>query len=127
MYSGNNEKTDKVINDIQFQFDNILSRIFHNDEKLKMFLQKVRSIKDEVAPDIPSDTVRNNKDAEFETMLGVPKPKTIDICAPGGIRNKGCGRGKRLIGGGERAVKNARAKRKCRGCKELTNHVDRNG
>ncbi|KAJ9535084.1 hypothetical protein OSB04_un001840 [Centaurea solstitialis] len=126
LYSGNNEKTDKLINDIQFQFDSILSRIFCNDEKLELVLQKVRSIKDEVAPDIPSDTVGNNKDAEFETMLGVPKATTIDIRASEGIRNKGCGRGKRLIGGGERVVRNAHAKRKCRGCKELTNHDIRN-
>lgn len=123
MNSGINQHSDKLINDIQYEFDQILSRIYGDDDKLALFLEKMCSIKDEVAPETFSHIGVANKEAEFEKLLGVSKPKSIEVRAPEGIRNKGCGTGKRLIGGGEKAIKN---KRKCRGCGELTNHDSRN-
>ena len=86
----------------------------------------MRSIKDEVAPDIFSHDRATNKDAEFEKFLGVSKPDKIDVRAVGGIKNKGCGTGKRLESGSEKAIKNARHKRKCKSCGQSTNHDSRN-
>lgn len=122
---GSNERSDQLTNDIQFEFDQIMSRAYGDEEKLELFLKKVRLIKSEFPTDVISEK-GSTKDAYFEMLLGVSKPTNIDVRAPEGIRNKGCGTGKRLQSGGERAMKNVRHQRKCKACNEFTNHDSRN-
>ncbi|KAJ9553283.1 hypothetical protein OSB04_017328 [Centaurea solstitialis] len=117
-----NEETDKLTNDIQYEFDQILNRIYGDDDKLSLFWKRC----DEVAPDIFSHDNVVNKPAEFERVLGVSKPDKIDVRAVEGISNKGSGTGKRLTSSKERAIKNAQKKRKCKSCGLSTNHDSRN-
>ncbi|KAJ9565886.1 LOW QUALITY PROTEIN: hypothetical protein OSB04_001852 [Centaurea solstitialis] len=122
---GSNERSDQLTNDIQFEFDQIMSKSYGDEEKLELFLKKVRLIKSEFPTDVISEK-GSTKDAYFEKFFGVSKPTNIDVRAPEGIRNKGCGTGKRLQSGGERAMKSARYQRKCKACNEFTNHDSRN-
>lgn len=126
MHPKSNLEADKLTNDIQYEFDQILNRIYGDNDKLLLFLEKVRSIKDEVAPDVFSHDNVVNKAAEFEKFLGVSKPDKIDVRAVEDISNKGCGTGKRLTSGKERAIKNAQKKRKCKSCGLSNKHDSRN-
>ncbi|KAI3769465.1 hypothetical protein L6452_00568 [Arctium lappa] len=85
---GSNERSNRLTNDMQFVFDQILSRVYGDEDKLELFLEKVRSIKSKIVPDIPSDNGIVNKDVDFEKLLGVSKPTTIEIRAPEGVRKK---------------------------------------
>ncbi|KVH87882.1 hypothetical protein Ccrd_024804 [Cynara cardunculus var. scolymus] len=98
-----------------------------DEEKLTAFLDNIRSWKSNLLSGVSEKLDFTNKDDVLQSLVGVPRPEKIDILPPQGIRNKGCGTSKRLIGAGERAMtKSKRPKRLCRGCKELVHHDIRN-
>ncbi|XP_024966057.1 protein FAR1-RELATED SEQUENCE 5-like [Cynara cardunculus var. scolymus] len=63
----------------------------------------------------------------IKEFLGVSQPENIDVLPPTGIRNKGCGTGKRLISAVEEAITyGKKQKRKCRLCRQMAIHDSRN-
>ncbi|XP_024990705.1 uncharacterized protein LOC112524992 [Cynara cardunculus var. scolymus] len=64
---------------------------------------------------------------EIQKLLCVSEPESVDMLPPTGIRNRGCGTGKRLVGMSERASINAKKpKRLCRTCEKMGWHDSRN-
>lgn len=95
--------------------------------KLAAFVEEIKVIKNRIFQDLPNDPNSKNKGAEFEEIIGQPEPDSVSVVAPQGIRNKGCGTSRRLIGPGEKAkVKSKKKKRKCNFCGKLSYHDSRN-
>ncbi|XP_024974727.1 protein FAR1-RELATED SEQUENCE 5-like [Cynara cardunculus var. scolymus] len=65
--------------------------------------------------------------SSIKEFLGVSQPETVDVLPPTGIRNKGCGTGKRLISAAEKAIPNGKKQnKKCRLCGQMATHDSRN-
>ncbi|KAD6119112.1 hypothetical protein E3N88_10383 [Mikania micrantha] len=63
----------------------------------------------------------NQKMKELKRELVDNFPETINLLPPHGIRNKGCGTNRRLVGPGEKAFENSKKNpRMCRSCNQLT-------
>ncbi|KAI3825568.1 hypothetical protein L1987_07059 [Smallanthus sonchifolius] len=77
----------------------------------------------------PNEPDYNKKISVIGDLIGQSQPGNILYTAPQGIRNKGCGMSRRLIGPGEKAVEKSKKKnpRLCRTCfKWVTDHDSRN-
>ncbi|KAJ9543978.1 hypothetical protein OSB04_023685 [Centaurea solstitialis] len=113
--------------DAQSSLDYMLMNLKNDKQKLIEFVKKIQSMKDEIDEVIPYQTRLQKKNEIIRSFVGIDKPVEVTVHPPTGIRNKGCGRGNRLIGAGEKAAKkNERNKRKCRHCEEMVNHDSRN-
>ncbi|XP_024995898.1 protein FAR1-RELATED SEQUENCE 2-like [Cynara cardunculus var. scolymus] len=118
---------DKYIIDVYSKVDDIIS-IARNDKALLSRLEKTLDkflvdIEKEVSYEDPSqqkmDAIRDH--------LGVSIPDDVDILPPSGIRNKGCGTGKRLVSVYEKIQSaSKKTRQKCATCGQRTGHDSRN-
>ena len=68
-----------------------------------------------------------DKAEALRECYGVDAPDDVGIFPPPGIRNKGCGKGKRLVGALEKVkIKCKKPKRLCRSCNDMAHHDSRN-
>ncbi|XP_024968737.1 protein FAR1-RELATED SEQUENCE 5-like [Cynara cardunculus var. scolymus] len=117
----------RIINDTYEIVDDVLDILRNDKEKLESFVVKLREMRDDVAKDRTYEPSMKRKERGIEQILGFTRPDNIEIHPATGIRNKGCGTSKRLIGAAEKAaVNSSRPKRMCRGCNMLSNHDIRN-
>lgn len=59
----------------------------------------------------------------MESLLGVSEPSVVNFQVPKGIRNKGCGSGKRLQSNRDKVIaKSLKPKRLCKRCSEHASH-----
>ncbi|KAJ9553433.1 hypothetical protein OSB04_017478 [Centaurea solstitialis] len=88
-----------------------------------MYGEVLEDLKQKVGgTDLTFLSAKDKADA-FCDCYGIEQPEDVDIFAPIGIRNKGCGKGKRLKGTMEKATnKCSSSKRLCRSCGEHANH-----
>lgn len=117
----------RISYDAQASLDYILMSLRNDKKKLKEFADKIHSMKAEIDVNIPYKSSLEKKNDSIRNLIGVNQPERIDIQPPSGIRNKGCGTGKRLIGAGEKAAKkNQKTKRLCRNYQKIGYHDSRN-
>ncbi|KVI01608.1 Zinc finger, SWIM-type [Cynara cardunculus var. scolymus] len=117
----------RIINDTYDVIDDVLDILRDNKEKLESFVPTIKELRDDLAKDRTYEPSMKRKECGIVQILGFPRPDNTEIHLATGIRNKGCGTSKILIGAVEKAaVKSSRAKRMCSGCKLLSNHDIRN-
>lgn len=121
-----NEKRTKLVHEGRAAFDHRISMLSNDDDKLEEYVKQLVELKKEIDASMPSKILQN-KDSLMESIVGVSKPDVIEIHNPTGIRNKGCGTGKRLKSRVEKAInENTKPKRLCRRCNEIGRHDSRN-
>ncbi|XP_024990734.1 uncharacterized protein LOC112525021 [Cynara cardunculus var. scolymus] len=117
----------RIINDTYDVVDNVLDILRDDKEKLESFVATLKKMRDDVAKDRIYEPSMKCKQRGIEHILGFKRPYNIEIHPATGIRNKGCGTSKRLIGVAEKAtVNSSMPKRMCSGCKLMSNHDIRN-
>ncbi|XP_022032054.1 protein FAR1-RELATED SEQUENCE 5-like [Helianthus annuus] len=79
-------------------------RVRGNIEKLQELSNQIQAIKDKLFSEIPYDHSINKKDVVIEDVIAHKQPAEVCCTAPRKIRNKGCGKHKRTIGPGEKAI-----------------------
>ncbi|XP_035837194.1 protein FAR1-RELATED SEQUENCE 5-like [Helianthus annuus] len=90
-------------------------RLRDDSVKLAWFVEQIRAIKNTIFEEVTTDPSSKNKGGVFEELIGESQPDSVSFVAPQGIRNKGCGTSRRLIGPGEKAkVKSKKKKRNCK-------------
>ncbi|KAJ9547566.1 hypothetical protein OSB04_020109 [Centaurea solstitialis] len=104
--------------------ERIFGRIRNEQTLLDKFVEQLRVWDEELESQLPfKSAVERTKD-DIEELLGVSDPDDVNFVGPAGIRNKGCGKGKRLKGVYEEEAK--KPMQKCRVCKKKTHHDSRN-
>lgn len=117
----------KLCYDAQSCLDYMLMNLQNDKDKLREVVKKIQDMRAEVDAVIPYQTRSEKKKETIRNLIGIDQPDEIATHPPTGIRNKGCGRGKRLIGAGEKAAKNnEKHKRLCRNCQQMEYHDSRN-
>ncbi|KAJ9562243.1 hypothetical protein OSB04_007403 [Centaurea solstitialis] len=126
-YGDLDEEQEKMFNEVLCTVENCLGRLRCHKEELARFTESVRILKKQVDVSFPNENASSSKVDTIVDLIGVSQPDNVEIYPPTGIRNKGCGKGKRLVGAGEVASNKAsRHKRLCRSCGKLVNHDSRN-
>ncbi|XP_024962514.1 protein FAR1-RELATED SEQUENCE 5-like [Cynara cardunculus var. scolymus] len=120
-------KKDKSIIDVYSKVDNIIS-IARNDKSiLTRFEQNLDNFTADIEKEVPYEDPSQQKLDAIRDHLGVSIPDDVDILQPSGIRNKGCGTGKRLVSVSEKIqTASKKARRKCATCGKRTGHDSRN-
>ncbi|KAK1414938.1 hypothetical protein QVD17_30704 [Tagetes erecta] len=80
------------------------SRLRGDVKKFELFVDKLKSIQDEIDAETPVEPPENNNSEVFKDFFDVSSPEDITSSAPHDTRNKGWGSKKRKIGAGEKAV-----------------------
>ncbi|XP_076941562.1 uncharacterized protein LOC143611168 [Bidens hawaiensis] len=80
----------RVVRDINIVNDHIINKMVTDMEKLNQFRDYVNDYKEKV-DEVTFDAPRPSRRDRFEELIGVPQPDQINIRAPIGVRNKGCG------------------------------------
>ncbi|KAI3697658.1 hypothetical protein L6452_30753 [Arctium lappa] len=107
-----NGELTRISYDALASLDYIFMSLRNDKETLNEGVDKIHTMKIDVDANIPYQTKLEKKN---DTIRSVNQPEKIDIHPPSGIRNKGYGTGKRLIGAGEKATKNnQKTRRLCR-------------
>lgn len=126
-YGDLDEGQERMFNEVLTAVENCLGKLKGHREELARFCESVHTLKKEVDVCFPSEYGSSSKIDTIVDLIGVSQPENVDVYPPTGIRNKGCGKGKRLVGAGEIASNKAsRHKRICRSCGKLVNHDSRN-
>jgi hypothetical protein len=111
-----------------FIVDNIqqcVDRLRSDEDRLSLLHEKVLQIKDQIFKEVPYDPAHKNKGLVIQEVNHISDPDIIEFEPPAGIRNKGCGTKKRLIGPGEKATANTNKQlRRCSYCGERVNDHD---
>jgi hypothetical protein len=104
-----------------------VDRLSGRVEGLSCFVGKIKELKKEIIEENPRSSNPKRRASMIEDVVGRVDDVDVGLRPPQGIRNKGCGTNRRLIGPGEKAVVNAKkAPRYCRTCNELGYHDTRN-
>ncbi|KVI03283.1 FAR1 DNA binding domain-containing protein [Cynara cardunculus var. scolymus] len=102
-------------------FERILGRVQNEKDILSRFVDQLVDI------ELPLQSHTEETTSSIKEFLGVSQPETVDVLPPTGIRNKGCGTGKRLISAAEKAIPNGKKQnKKCRLCGQMATHDSRN-
>ncbi|KAJ9541390.1 LOW QUALITY PROTEIN: hypothetical protein OSB04_027896, partial [Centaurea solstitialis] len=118
---------ESLINVMYADFDLILSRIRNEMNTLREVSETLSTMKVKYGASFFANNPAKDKAEALKECYGMDAPVDPEIMPAAGIRNKGCGRGKRLIGALEKAVeKNKRPLRMCRVCKTPAHHDSRN-
>ncbi|KAJ9566026.1 hypothetical protein OSB04_001992 [Centaurea solstitialis] len=118
---------ESLINGMYADMDLIVSSVRNDKKTLREASDAVTELKVKYGGCIFSNNPAKDRAEALQECYGVDAPEDPDVLPAAGIRNKGCGRGKRLIGALEKAVeKNKRAKRLCRVCNTHAHHDSRN-
>ncbi|KAJ0704530.1 putative Zinc finger, SWIM-type, MULE transposase domain, FHY3/FAR1 family [Helianthus annuus] len=129
----------RIIDNIQMCTD----RVRCNDDKLEELDRQVQLIKDKIFEEFPSEPSYNKNGVIIEELISHSEPSEVTVIAPKGIRNKGCGKHKRLVGSREKGKQKNKGKsklpfkkkgkskfvkkikkRKCNFCNELVDDHD---
>nr|XP_043625552.1 protein FAR1-RELATED SEQUENCE 5-like [Erigeron canadensis] len=123
-FDNGNVGTQKMVAEASSVFEDCLHLVVNDDEKLKEFLERVKSLKSEVEADMANQPPKK-KNEVISRMMGVEKPDSNEIKNPPVGVYKGCGTVNRIMGGKEKGIKeNNKRKRKCTTCGD-TNHNSR--
>ncbi|XP_024962583.1 protein FAR1-RELATED SEQUENCE 5-like [Cynara cardunculus var. scolymus] len=108
-------------------FERILGRVRNEKHILSKFVDQLEEWDTKIDSELPIQSHAQETTTSIKEFLGVSQPETIDVLPPTGIRNKGCGTGKKLISAAEKAITNGKKlKRKCRLCCQMATHDSRN-
>jgi hypothetical protein len=107
-----------------------VDRLSGRVDGLSCFADKIKELKKEILEDNPAPSSSKRRAVMIEGLIGKVNP--ADGCSgdadpalrpPQGIRNKGCGTNRRLIGPGEKAVETSKKQpRLCRSCMQWCYH-----
>ncbi|KAJ9565625.1 hypothetical protein OSB04_001591 [Centaurea solstitialis] len=115
-----------LINGMYADMDLIVSSVRNDKKTLREASDSVAGLRVKYGACIFSNNPAKDRAEALKDCYG-DAPEDPEVMLAAGIRNKGCGRGKRLIGKLEKAVeKNKRAKRLCRVYGEHAHHDSRN-
>ncbi|KAJ9551304.1 hypothetical protein OSB04_015349 [Centaurea solstitialis] len=115
-----------LINGMYADMDLIVSSVRNDKKTLREASDSVTELRVKYGASMFSNNPAKDRAEALKDCYG-DAPEDPEVMPAAGIRNKGCGRGKRLIGKLEKAVeKNKRAKRLCRVCGEHAHHDSRN-
>ncbi|XP_024965781.1 protein FAR1-RELATED SEQUENCE 5-like [Cynara cardunculus var. scolymus] len=117
----------KSIIDVYSKVDDIIS-IARNDKSILTRLeQTLDNFMVDIEKEVPYEDLSQQKLDAIRDHLGVSIPDDVDILPPSGIRNKGCGTGKRLVSMSEKIQSvSKKTRRKCATCGQRTGHDSRN-
>ncbi|XP_076886156.1 uncharacterized protein LOC143535926 [Bidens hawaiensis] len=110
----------RVVQDINITHDHIINKLVDDMQKLyhyRDYINTYKSTVDEVTFDAPRPSRRDR----FAELTGVTQPDQIHICAPIGVRTKGCGLPIRFRSLREQAISQKQLDkplRTCRICRE---------
>ncbi|KAJ9547351.1 hypothetical protein OSB04_019894 [Centaurea solstitialis] len=108
-------------------FERMVDKVRNEKLLLEKFVDKLTSMDDELDVVVPVKSTADRNNETIQELMGVSDPDDVSIFAPSGIRNKGCGRGKRLVGVRDKAVEKAKKpKRMCRTCQKEVSQDSRN-
>ncbi|KAD3640403.1 hypothetical protein E3N88_29626 [Mikania micrantha] len=111
----------RIVDNIQ----QIVDRIRNDPERLALLDKEMEAIKEKIFQELPYSQINQTKNAIIQELVNVSEPSNIKYTISLGIRNKGCGTNRRLIGPGEKAIINSqKPKRKCRYCNKMVNNHD---
>ncbi|KAD3640385.1 hypothetical protein E3N88_29608 [Mikania micrantha] len=111
----------RIVDNIQQTVD----RIRNDPERLALLDKEMEAIKEKIFQELPYSQINQTKNAIIQELVNVSEPSNIKYTISLGIRNKGCGTNRRLIGPGEKAIINSqKPKRKCRYCNKMVNNHD---
>ncbi|KVI06702.1 FAR1 DNA binding domain-containing protein [Cynara cardunculus var. scolymus] len=96
-----------LINQAISMFDLIIGRVRNDKGALTEFVEQLERLGDEILVDVPILTSTEQKRNDIQELLCVTEPESVDVLPPTGVRNKGCGTRKRLVGMSERVSMNA--------------------
>ncbi|KAJ9566058.1 hypothetical protein OSB04_002024 [Centaurea solstitialis] len=118
---------ESLINVMYADFDLIVSRVRSEMNSLREVSETLATMKAKYGASFFANNPAKDKAEALKECHGMDAPVDPEIMPAAGIRNKGCGRGKRLIGSLEKAVeKNKRPLRVCRVCNTPAHHDSRN-
>ncbi|XP_076948871.1 protein FAR1-RELATED SEQUENCE 5-like [Bidens hawaiensis] len=80
----------RVVRDINIAHDHIINKLVTDMEKFNKFRDYVNDYKF-IVNEVTFDAPRPSRRDRFKELIGVPQPDQINIRAPIGVRNKGCG------------------------------------
>ncbi|KAL8242850.1 hypothetical protein R6Q59_013152, partial [Mikania micrantha] len=104
-----------------------VDKLIGSFQSLSAFVDKMKDMKKSVFDENPGVSNPRKRAVAIEELLGNVDDTTILFRPPQGIRNKGCGTNRRLVGQGERAIeKSKKNPRLCCSCNQLTFHDSRN-
>ncbi|KAD6795856.1 hypothetical protein E3N88_06752 [Mikania micrantha] len=113
----------EVMDCVNICVDRLCTRV----DDLSCFAEKMKEIKKEVLSDYPVLSAGKRRAAAIENLVGRLDESDNALMPPPGIRNKGCGTNRRLVGPGELSVEKAKkTPRLCRSCKKISYHDSRN-
>ncbi|KVH21030.1 MULE transposase domain-containing protein [Cynara cardunculus var. scolymus] len=92
----------RIINDTYDVIDDVLDILRDDKEKLESFVATIKDLRDDLAKESTHEPSMKRKERGIEQIVGFPRPDNIKIRPATGIRNKGCGTTKRLIGAAEK-------------------------
>ncbi|KAM0050666.1 putative transcription factor FAR family [Helianthus debilis subsp. tardiflorus] len=126
-YSGGRDEKTIKRQEATTLFNECADRVRGDLENLIDFVEDMRMLKEKIYQAIPEKPAYNSKAVVISDLTGYSEPESVTATAPKGIRNKGCGTSRRLIGPGEKAVERSqKPKRLCRTCFTYTTHDSRN-
>ncbi|XP_024995247.1 protein FAR1-RELATED SEQUENCE 5-like [Cynara cardunculus var. scolymus] len=118
---------DKSIIDVYSKVDDIISIAWNDKSILTRLEQNLDNFMVDIEKEVPYEDPSQQKLDAIRDHLGVSIPDDVDILPPSGIRNKGCGSGKRLVSVSEKIQSiSKKARRKCATCGQRTGHDSRN-
>ncbi|XP_035845050.1 protein FAR1-RELATED SEQUENCE 1-like [Helianthus annuus] len=102
-----------ILDNLEMCRDRVRGKI----DKLEELNAQVQALKDKIFAEVPYDLEVNMKAVVYQEILSHAIPEELSCTAPKKIRNKGCGKHKRLVGSKEIAIKKFKKKRrKCSVC-----------
>ncbi|XP_076890378.1 protein FAR-RED IMPAIRED RESPONSE 1-like [Bidens hawaiensis] len=127
-YCAHQTRNDTIRHRIIDNIQQCADRVRGNDDRLAMLDEPVLQIKNQICEEFPNEPDYNKKSAVIQDLKGPSTSAVVSFTAPQGIKNKGSGTNKRLIGPGEKALENSKkTPRKCSICKQyVTDHDKRN-
>nr|XP_043631234.1 protein FAR1-RELATED SEQUENCE 5-like [Erigeron canadensis] len=95
-FDNGNVGTQKMVAEASSVFEDCLHLVVNDDEKLKEFLERVKSLKSEVEADMANQPPKK-KNEVISRMMGVEKPDSNEIKNPPVGVYKGCGTVNRIM------------------------------
>ncbi|KAD3066834.1 hypothetical protein E3N88_34714 [Mikania micrantha] len=127
-YDVDNSSESLLRNEIFGLISNCVDSLQNDYDGLAVLANIVRELSSNQSSD-PVDSISKFSNVEdIQNLVGGSLDVDLQCSNPQGIRNKGCGKSRHLIGAGEKAVdKSLRTPRRCRTCqKYVTGHDSRN-
>ncbi|KAK9063004.1 hypothetical protein SSX86_016874 [Deinandra increscens subsp. villosa] len=127
-YSVDNSEAGVIRRDIMDTVCQCSDRLRRDPTRLAAFSNQLKDIKRQIFSEVPYNPEHERTSAIISDILHQPEFGTSTFKQPQGIRNKGCGTGKRMVGPGEKAVENfKKGPRFCKMCNQYVyGHDSRN-